>query len=169
MENNNAGSKDSSSGSEFLNEHQRRHFEVFLEMFGKSLDEIERITSLPVDAPVGSLAVYDADLPGTFDDCAAPIVTALRVELGILAQSLRITPRRRSRSRMIGALATAEMVRVEDSFASKLSGYGSVDPRATAELDPRLESLREGLTSLIGCLHEHMHASAGREHQPGTQ
>ena len=63
-----------------LNEPQRRRFEVFLELLEESLNEVERIASLPDPVDSVSRIGYDADIPIDFRDRTAPIIQRLRYE-----------------------------------------------------------------------------------------
>lgn len=132
-----------------LNEPQLRHFEVFLSMFETALNEIERLASPASAPPKESLVVLDSDLPGDFKTRAEPLIGVLRQEIGSLAHSLGIDPQHRSRARTVRALLTAELVRLDDSYARKLRGYGVVRPRVQVEVDPVLDRMRGELVALL--------------------
>jgi hypothetical protein len=57
-----------------------------------------------------------------------------------------------SRRRTISAILTAEAVRFEDSLASQMRGYGSVDSSVVQHLDPRLEDIARTLKVLASFL-----------------
>jgi hypothetical protein len=136
----------------FLNEPQHRHFEVFLSMLEDALTEIERLSALSSAGAGGNLIRYDHDLPAGFAESAEPISISIRKEIAALARLLEIKQRHRSQVRTIRALLTAELVRLDDSYANKLRGYGAVDPRAKNALDPTLDRIRSGLTTLLNLL-----------------
>jgi hypothetical protein len=135
-----------------LNAAQRRHVAVYLELLQKSLDEVERMISLPVAMREGSLVQHDADLPDEFATVAAPVVLRLRERVDGLVMALRIPPKRRSRMRSIHAILTDESIRVQDYFSSELAGYGEVHPMVKVHIDPQLESLRSDLRVLLDSL-----------------
>jgi len=135
-----------------LNVAQRRHVAVYLELLQKSVDDIERLITLPPTSPEGCIVLHDADLPADFATLAAPVVLRLRQRLEALIQALRIPAKHRSRTRSIQAILTDEVIRVEDYFSSELAGYGSVHPMIRLQIDPQLESLRSDLRTLLDSL-----------------
>lgn len=132
----------------FLNANQHRHFEVFLSMLQDALAEIEALAAPAAGRPDG-LVWYHDDLPSDFDAAIQPLLVSLREDIRQLAELLEITPQRRSRVRLIRALATSEIVRLDDSYAEKLRGYGAVDPRAGARINPILDQMRADLGQLL--------------------
>ena len=132
-----------------LNEPQRRRFEVFLELLEESLNEVERIASLPDPVDSVSRIGYDADTPIDFRDRTAPIIQRLRRQIEAVASALEIASRPRSRLNAIRAIVTAEIVRVEDTFSDKLGGYGTVSRRVKMEVDPELSRIRSDLKALL--------------------
>ena len=132
-----------------LNEPQRRRFEVFLELLEESLNEVERIASLPDPVDSVSRIGYEPDIPIDFRDRAAPIIQRLRKKIDSVASALGIPSRPRSRLNAIRAIVTAEIVRVEDTFSDKLGGYGTVSPRAKTEVDPELSRILSDLKALL--------------------
>ncbi len=137
-----------------LNVAQRRHIAVYLELLQKSVDDIERLISLPAAPREGSLVLYDTDLPEEFTTVAAPVILRLRERVEALVKALRIPPKHRSRLRSIQAILTDEVIRVEDYFSSELAGYGSVHPMIKIQIDPQLESLRSDLRTLLASLQQ---------------
>ena len=133
-----------------LNEPQHRHFEVFLAMLEDALIEIESLTYSSLGS--GRLTVYDADLPPEFGVSAQPLLDSIREEMTRLADSLGISQQHRSTKRTVSAILTAELVRLDDSYAAKLRGYGAVNPQAITQIDPILEEVRSSLTSLMALL-----------------
>lgn len=138
-----------SGGKSFLNEPQLRHFEVFLSMLGTALSEIERLARHTLENTQEDLIIYDPDLPHNFAGTSGPAIDAIRHEVGSLAHALNIEPKHRSRLRTVKALLTAELVRLDDSYARKLRGYGTVSPRVEAEVDPILHRIRTQLVALL--------------------
>jgi len=135
-----------------LNTAQLRHVAVYLELLQKSLDEIERLVSMPPTVRQGCLVQHDADLPEVFATVAAPVVERLRERVEGLVTALRIPPKRRSRLRSVHAILTDESIRVEDYFSSELAGYGAVHPMVKVHIDPQLELLRSDLRMLLEAL-----------------
>jgi hypothetical protein len=138
-----------SSDNSLLNEPQLRHFEVFLSMMETALNEVERLTN-PESVPGSeNLVVYDSDLPEEFKTHAAPAIGVTREQVARLADALGIQPQHRSRTRTVRAILTAELVRLDDSYARKLRGYGAVSPRVQTEIDPALDSMRANIVALL--------------------
>lgn len=141
-----------STSQSFLNEPQRRHFEVFLALLEDALIEIEYFAN-PSPAPgPDRLTVYDADLPSEFTESARPLFDWIREEMAALAEALGLRQQHRSTKRTVNAILTAELVRLDDSYADKLRGYGAVNPRARTEINPVLDGIRSSLTTLLASL-----------------
>jgi hypothetical protein len=149
----------------FLNEPQHRHFAVFLSMLEDALSEINQLAGSRAGAEE-NLTLYDADLPDAFANSAEPSFRSIRREIAALARVLEIKPQHRSQRRTIRALLTAELVRLDDSYAHKLRGYGAVDPRARNALDPTLDRIRSELTALLDLLGSEQTGSSGRGKRP---
>ncbi|MGH7671017.1 MAG: hypothetical protein ACRENQ_16155 [Gemmatimonadaceae bacterium] len=125
-----------------LNENQRRHFSVLLVSLDESLARIEQLSDR--DRRVwGALTAYTDDLPRRFSAAADPLIADLRGRIVELAALLGTEPRRMSRTRSIRALVTSATIRLEDSRARGLRGYGTVDPTVHEQLDPMLDDLIE--------------------------
>jgi hypothetical protein len=135
-----------------LNPAQLRHVAVYLELLQKSLDEVERLVSLPPTEREGCLVQLDADLPEQFATVAAPVVNRLRERVEGLVKALQIPPKRRSRMRTVHAILTDESIRVQDYFSSELAGYGAVHPMVKVHIDPQLTMLRDDLRMLLDSL-----------------
>ena len=131
-----------------LNGPQRRHFEVLLAMLQDTLAKVERLAS-EAAPEAGGLVVYKEDLPPGFAASIEPMVTELRRLIARLSADLGLRRRAVSRTRSIRALLTAEMVRIEDSTADKLRGYGPIDPRVSTAVDPVLRELHALLGSIL--------------------
>jgi hypothetical protein len=129
-----------------LNDNQRRHYEILFARLEQSLIQIERaIQGEPSNA---QLTAPIEDLPQHFVAEAGPLIAALRAKvLGIVA-SLRLRPREQSRRRTIQALISSETNGVQDGYASRLRGYGDVDPSVAQHLDPQLQALNADLRAL---------------------
>ncbi|MGH7603316.1 MAG: hypothetical protein ACRENK_04870 [Gemmatimonadaceae bacterium] len=95
------------------------------------------------------LVIYDADLPADLRERVAPAIQSIRREIASLAHGLGIEPQHRSRRRKAKAILTAEMLRLDDSYARKLRGYGEVSPQAATEIDPILDKMRTDLVDLL--------------------
>lgn len=138
-----------------LNEPQLRHFEVFLSMLETALHEIEGLTARTPEGTQEGLIIYDPDLPPDFMKTMDPSIAAIRTEVSSLARTLKIEPRHRSSLRTVKAILTSELVRLDDSYARKLRGYGRVDPHIQVELDPILDRIRRDLVELLrACDHD---------------
>lgn len=141
-----------SNAQSFLNDPQRRHFEVFLAMLEDALLEIEYFAHPSTATSKRSLTIYDADLPLGFYDSARPLFESIRGEMADLAAVLGVREQHRSSRRAVKAILTAELVRLDDSYADKLGGYGAVDSRVRTALDPILDEIRSSLVSLLDSL-----------------
>jgi hypothetical protein len=106
-----------------------------------ALDDVARLAR--AEAPTGQLTTYDDDVPPDFAGRVAPVVTRLRGRIAAMAAEFRIPGRRISRGRSIAALATAALVRIEDSHTRNLRGYGAVAPNLASVLEPLLGELRD--------------------------
>ncbi len=125
-----------------LNENQRRHFSVLLVSLDEALARIEQLSDR--DRPAwGPLTDYTDDLPGRFVAEAEPLIADLRARIVRLSRLLHTEPRRMSRLRSIRAMVTSATIRLEDSRARGLRGYGAVDPSVHEQLDPLLDDLIE--------------------------
>jgi hypothetical protein len=131
-----------------LNAHQRRHFEVLFTRLEDSLARVESLLGEDAPAPGAMLSLSENDVPPGYRGHAAPILAALREQIGGLASALALHPRRVSRSRTIGATLNAEAIRVEDSLSRNLRGYGDVDPSVARLLDPILTGIARTLKDL---------------------
>jgi hypothetical protein len=129
-----------------LNAHQRRHFEVVLGMLEDTLSRIEQLAQGGTSSSM--LTIVEDDLPADFATRAAPQLAAVRERITSLADTLQLRPRRLSRRRTVRALLTAEVVRLEDSSAARLRGYGTVDPRFADAVGTVVEEIIRELRSL---------------------
>jgi hypothetical protein len=130
-----------------LNEHQRRHFAVVLTLLEESLAEIERVASAGTP-PAGSLTAYADDLPPGFAELAAPRIAALRRHIAEMVAGLALEPGVTSRRSVVRAVASGEAVRVEDSTAKQMRGFGAVDPRFDATIQPLLDAMHAELRAI---------------------
>jgi len=135
-----------------LNDNQRRHYEVMFARLEQSLDQIERATR---GEPAQSLMSRPIDdLPARFTRESAPIIATVRALLKDVARALELRPRELSRRRTAEALMTSEMISVENGYASRLRGYGEMDPSVAEHLDPTLAQVHAGLAALRDLLRE---------------
>jgi hypothetical protein len=93
-------------------------------------------------------------LPKRFVAEAAPLIAGLRARTLEIVKSLGLRPREVSRRRTIQALISSEMNGVQDGLASRLRGYGEVDPSVAEHLDPQLQRLQAGLADLAQLLRD---------------
>jgi hypothetical protein len=156
--------KDPEPNAPLLNVPQRRHFEVFLSQLQDALVEVE-ILSTPSDGRTDALITYDDDLAPGFAKRMHPLLESLRDDIADLARLLEVKPTRRSRVRLVRALITAEVIRLDDSYAAKVRGYGAVNPAAGATIDPILDRIRADLTGLLRASAEVTESAPGADAQ----
>lgn len=116
-------------------------------MLQETLFKVERLAA-EAAPEAGGPVVFKEDLPPGFAESIEPVVTELRGLIARLSADLGLRRRAVSRARSIRALLTAEMVRIEDSTADKLRGYGPIDPRVSTTVDPVLRELHALLGSI---------------------
>lgn len=134
-----------------LNEPQRNRFAVLLAALETALDDVERLAG--GRAAAGQhLALLADDVSDTTAAVVREDIAAVRAQVRALATLLGIAPRTRSRARVMRAIILAQMLRVEDSYAAKLGGYGAVNARAAEVLDPPLRALHASLDRLARAL-----------------
>ena len=110
-----------------LNENQRRHFAVLLVGLDDALYRIEQLSE-PAERRAGPLTRHTDDLPAQFAERAGPLLRDLRDRIVRLAATLGTEPREHSRARSVRVVVTSAVIRLEDSRARGLRGYGAVDP-----------------------------------------
>ena len=138
---------------DILNENQRRHFSVLLTMLAQSTFRVEDLAMARTSAE-SAVVEFIEDLPDGFEKRIEPHVRSLREALTRLAGELEIQPKRQSRRNSIRALLVTEIVRLEDSMARGLRGYGTVDPRVQEVVDPKLNVLIRELQAIRRILEE---------------
>lgn len=130
-----------------VNGPQRRHFEVVLASLENALVHVETLAR--ADSPdARRLTQVEHDLPAGMFERMVPRIAALREHLSRLAAGMRLEAHVRSEARTINALLTSQIVHIQDSYAHTLRGYGDVDPRLAAQLDPVMESIERELVAL---------------------
>lgn len=144
-----------------LNENQRRHFAVLLVGLDDALHRIELLGD-PTHRIAGPLTHHTDDLPSRFDERVRPFIRDLRERIIRLAASLGTGSREHSRARSIRALVTSAVIRLEDSRARGLRGYGAVDASVAKELDPVIDDLMQRFRAISHLLAEGS-ATAQRE------
>ncbi len=145
--------------SDILNEHQRRHYHVLLSMLAQSASRVEAL-STPRSSDDSALIEYRNDLPNEFAARIAPHLRSLRDMLARLATELDIAPKQISRRNSVRAILVSEIVRIEDSMAGGLRGYGEVDSRVRERLDPMLDQMVGQLRAIRRVLEGHDGAPA---------
>lgn len=153
-----------SDAGPLLNEPQLRHFAVFLSMLEAALSEVDLLTTDSRSTAQRSLTADNLDLPHDFRRRAIPAIEAIGREIAALVRTLDIKPHGRSRRRQVKALLTAELVRLDDSYARKLRGYGPVSRRVALEVDPFLDRIRSQLVDLLrACEDEGLSSAHGAQ------
>ena len=140
---------DDSIDSIALNDNQRRHFEVLLSRLEDSLGMIESILAAPRQR---HLSRVEDDVPPGFRTAAASEIPAIQHQIRRLAVAMNLRPSVVSLRRIIGAVLTTDVVRIEDSLSSGLRGYGAVDATLPERLDPALLRLAGSLDRLSAAL-----------------
>jgi hypothetical protein len=130
-----------------LNENQRRHLSVVLTLLEEALVEIED-TAASAGTPRGALTEYADDLPPGFAERAAPRIASLRRSIAEMVEGLGLTAGVISRRGIVRAITSAEAVRIEDSTARQLRGFGTVDPRFDATIQPLLDAMHAELKAI---------------------
>ncbi len=130
-----------------MNDPQRTHFEVVLSSLENALLRIEELArGAAADQRV--LSTLAPDLPPGFAARAGPPIESVRATVRDLTAAMRLESRSTSSFRTVRALLTSQIVQLEDSEAKRLRGYGPVDPRLAAALNPALESMRADLGAI---------------------
>jgi len=132
-----------------LNDNQRRHFEVLLTRLEDSLATIEMLLAAP---PPRHLTQLTDDVSPGFRVLAEAEIPRLRQQVERMAAALGLRPNVVSLRRIIGAALTTDAVRVQDSLASQMRGYGAVDPSVAVRLDPALLRLADSLQQIASTL-----------------
>jgi hypothetical protein len=134
-----------------LNHPQREHLAVLLAQMEDALDKLAAAAEPPC-GPRHHLTMIDDDLPAELATQVQPVIQSLRGQIARLAAEFRLRPRRMSRARFAVATVTAELVRIEDSYAGSLRGYGDVTPDLANVLDPALRQLHDGWARMYRAL-----------------
>ena len=134
-----------------FNKPQRNHFAVLLAMMEDSLAEMERLAERDLE-PARELTRWADDLPPGIVEPLRSRLTLLRQKIRVLGKRLGIEPRDASRKRAIRAIVTAELLRIEDSYAAGLRGYGAVNPAAASIVDPAMDELHAEFTAIARLL-----------------
>ena len=137
-----------------LNGPQRNHFAALLAMMEECIAEIEMLSAAHgSDAAARTrLTLLEDDLPAGFVENVEPVLAQLRVDLRALSTRLGLETRRMSRAHSIQALASSEIVRIEDSYSPTLHGYGAVHEDAAKVIDPALNRLHAGFVAIRALL-----------------
>ena len=134
-----------------LNKPQRNHFAVLLAMMEDSLAEMERLAASDSET-MRELTRWADDLPAGMLGPLRARLALVREKIRVIGKRLGIEPRDASRKRAIRAIVTAELLRIEDSYASKLRGYGAVNPATASVVDPAMDELRADFTAIARLL-----------------
>ena len=134
-----------------LNKPQRNHFAVLLAMMEDSLAEMERLARTESE-PARELTRWADDLPPGAVDPLQARLAIVREKVRVIGRRLGIEPREASRKRAIRAIVTAELLRIEDSYATMLRGYGAVNPAAASVVDPAMDELHAEFTAIARLL-----------------
>ena len=144
-----------------LNQSQRRHLTVTLGLMDEALHKVEIL----VEETGASSPLAGDSLPPAFVAQAPARLARVRLLSATLADRFGLHWSEPSRRRSVHALLSTLMVRLEDSYAGKLHGYGPVHPELRDRLDPGLDALQAEL----GALQRLLAGPASPAPQPGTE
>jgi hypothetical protein len=133
-----------------LTEPQRQHLTVALAHLEDAVAEVEHLATAP--SRDSALTTELRDLPAGFAAAIAADLGRVRACLAGLARAFGLEPRQQSRAREIQGLLVITIVDAEEAGSKGLRGYGPVDPRLPAVLDPALAELRVTLTRMAARL-----------------
>jgi hypothetical protein len=145
-----------------LTEPQRRHLEILFAILEEWLADIDQLASEPPRS-ASVLTLDIADLPSGFAPASRVALVTIRNLIRELAERLALEPRRESRMGKVRALVATAVVRVEDSYAAGLKGYGRVDPRLAEVLNPVLDRMKTALLTMGRALYPRGDGSNGAE------
>jgi len=149
-----------------LTESQRRHFEVVLAKLEGTLDEVDRLARPGAPTQRSSLTLLVDDVPPDFGPRIAAVSNTLRGRIAALAAQLGLAPQPASRSRTVRALLIGETVRLQDSVSRALKGYGALDPRAPAVIDPAIGELIALLGTILRALDTRPNSESSADRTP---
>jgi len=150
-----------------LTESQRRHFEVVLAKLEDTLDEIDRLARPRAETSQRlSVRLIADDLPPDFAPRTAEVSSTVRGRIADLAAQLGLAPQPASRVRTVRALLIGETVRLQDSVSRALKGYGALDPRAPAVIDPAVRELIALLATMLRALDAQPNAVSSGDRSP---
>jgi hypothetical protein len=143
-----------------LNPSQRAHLSVVAGGIEETIAEIEHLLDPDIDR--GSvLTHFEDDLPIGFAERARSILDEIRVDVASFADRFSLDERRFSRAGSVMAHCSAQIVRIEESGAKSLRGYGAVAPGLDTVLTPWLESLRTKFAAIRFLLRDGSTSDAG--------
>jgi hypothetical protein len=143
-------SQDDTALAVTLNANQRRHYGILISGLEATLEKVEAAVTAPT-ATRGLMRVA-ADLPPDFQHGASPILARVRAALQRVTNGLALEVRPVSQRQICRALLTSEINRIEESYSTRLRGYGVVDDSVSDTLDPLLRAVRADLGTLVALL-----------------
>ena len=134
--------------SDLLTDGQRRHLSASLEHVEMALGEIEALAT-PGASPKRVVLIHMLrDLPPGFDqEVHAPLARA-RALIEEIAATFGLRPNLSSAQRTVQTLALSSLVVLEDAFSRRIRGYGEINPRLPATLDPALTRLHAEVAAI---------------------
>jgi len=129
---------------------QRRHLTVTLAQLEDAVHEV--LAAVDAPATSGALRAEVDDLPQRFRLQAGRDLAEIQRRIQSLADRFSLGLEPASRFRRVLPILSGSVDRLEDSRSARLSGYGAVDSRLAAALDPAIDDLQQRLLALAALL-----------------
>jgi hypothetical protein len=133
-----------------LTDPQRRHLTVTLAQLEDAVREVRAAVDSP--AASGVLRAETDDLPTRFRRRAVRELAEIEARMQSLVDQFHLRLEPVSRLRRVLPLLSGSADRLEDTRSARLSGYGAVDSRLAAVLDPAIDDLQQRLLALAALL-----------------
>ena len=127
-----------------LNDAQRRHLEVVFAMIERGIEDLERLAAETTDEEA-HLRLVSADMPVGTVPAFQRSFARVRQTIAGAAKDLGLHQRHESRRRWAQAVLLAMIIRLEDTYAGKLRGYGEVSRGLPDILDPAVDAVKQAL------------------------
>jgi hypothetical protein len=122
-----------------LNENQQRALSTRLAMLDRFFYDVEQLVS--GDALRGEMFEVKNDLTEQQKEKMLGLLNEGRREIRISRDHFRLEVQREDAHRLIAGQLSIFWTILEDSYASKLEGFGGVSPGLATELNPKIDSL----------------------------